>query len=302
GWDSFQWSPAFGLSCTGCPNPYAAPTQTTTYTVIAANVAGCTDTAKVTVYVGEIPDSYIPDGTIYFCEGEPLEICLPDVGIPLWIGPNAFVSTERCLSFDNATDAITGNYYAILRTADCRFVKRFRLQPAPRIEVLDISAFQTVCPDEVFTLYVESPQAVSYFWSPAEYLDCPTCPATEGSVPQTATFTVELADSYGCTATDMATVFVDACQARPVLPPSTTQAAEALRFYPNPASGSVQLELPGEGIKTVQLWNSSGMLVRELRTPALAYVLPLQPVPPGTYLLRVVSEDETRAGWLVVSK
>ncbi|MCB0613212.1 MAG: T9SS type A sorting domain-containing protein [Phaeodactylibacter sp.] len=300
-WDTFEWSPASTLSCADCPNPYVFPSGTTTYTLVAGNAAGCTDTVEITVYVGEIPDSYIPDGPIFFCEGEPLEICLPESGLPFWVGPNAFISTEQCLSFENATADIAGPYYAILRTNGCRFSKRVVLAPAPPIEVRDISDFQTACPDETFTLYVEAPNAVSYSWSPAEYLDCPTCAVTEGSVPQTATFTVEMTDVYGCTATDRAIVFVDGCQSRPTPPAAgTSVTATALRFYPNPASYNVQLELPGEGVKTVQLWSSSGKLIREFSTSAQAYTLPLQSVPGGAYLLKMVSGQEARTGWLVV--
>jgi len=302
GWDDFQWSPANGLSCTDCPDPIANPMSTTTYTIIAKNAAGCADTAKVTLYIEEIPDAYIPDGPIVFCEGEPFELCLPETGIPIWVGANAFISTERCLRFDPASSANAGPYLAILRTAGCRFAKQFTLQAAPKITVEAISGFQSVCPDEPFTLFVEADNAVSYSWSPPEYLDCPTCPVTEGSVPQTATFTVEMADAYGCTETANAVVFVDACQPRPANPPPGQRQEEALRFYPNPAGSSVLVELPGEGGKVIQLWNSSGMLLREFRTPEATHTLLLEDMASGTYLLRVIANERVRAGWLVVRR
>lgn len=301
GWDSFSWTPATGLSCSDCPNPIANPVFTTTYTIVASNAAGCSDTAKVTLYIEEIPDHYIPDGTIYFCEGEPFELCLPEIGSPIWIGANAFVSTERCLRFDPATAANAGPYFVILRAGGCRFIKRFILQPAPPVEVLAISGFQAVCPDETFTLFVEAENAVSYQWSPSEYLDCPTCPVTQGSVPQTATFTVKMTTAEGCAETAMATVFVDACQPRPADPP-VAHVVEKLRFYPNPASNSVQLELPGEGEKIVQLWNSSGMLLREFRSAEATATLPLESIPEGAYLLKVAAKEDVRSGWLVVSR
>lgn len=302
GWGTFEWSPAAGLSCADCPDPEVFPSATTTYTLIATDDSGCADTLKTTVYVDEIPDQYVPDGPIYFCEGEPFELCLPEAASRFWIGPNAFVSTETCLRFDNPTAAIAGPYLAYLRTADCRFTKRFELKPAPPIEILEISDFQAVCPDEPFRLYVEALNAATYSWNPADYLDCPTCPVTEGRVPQTATFTVEITDSYGCTATETAVVFVDNCQSRPGLPPAAPAEAEALRFYPNPAGNSVQLELPGEGFKAVQLWSSSGVLIRELRTAEQSFTLPLPSVPDGAYLLRMVAEKEVRTGWLLVRK
>ncbi len=299
GWDTFEWSPGDGLSCDDCPAPSAFPSTTTTYKLTATNRAGCTETVTTTVYVGQIPDSYISDDPIVFCEGEPLEICLPDVGIIYWVGPDAFISAGPCLSFSSATADIAGPYFALVRTPACRFSKRFELVAAPPLEVEDISDFQAVCPDEPFTLYVEAPGAVSYSWNPAQYLDCPTCPVTEGRVSQTATFTVEMTDSYGCTTTETAVVFVDGCQARPA-PPSAVQEAAALHFYPNPASNNVQMELPGEGVKALQLWSSSGKLIRELQTSDQAYTLSLQGVPGGAYLLRMVSRQEVRTGWLVV--
>ncbi len=38
---SYLWSPAAGLTCTTCASPKASPTASTTYTVIAYNIAGC---------------------------------------------------------------------------------------------------------------------------------------------------------------------------------------------------------------------------------------------------------------------
>lgn len=299
GWDTFEWTPADGLSCDDCPAPFAAPSATTTYTLVATNAAGCADTVTTTVYVGEIPDAYIPDTPIFFCEGDPLEICLPDVGAVYWIGPDAFLGSGPCLSFSRATADLTGPYFVLIQTETCLFSKRFELKAAPPIEVEGISGFQGVCPDEAFTVFVEAPGAVSYSWSPAEYLECPTCPLTNGMVPQTATFTVEMTDSYGCTATETAVVFVDACPARPT-PPANAQEAAALHFFPNPATANVQLELPGEGAKAIQLWSSSGKLIRELQTSEHAFTLSLEGVPGGAYLLRMVSGQEVRTGWLVV--
>lgn len=66
--DQFLWTPSDGLSCTDCPAPVAAPTQTTTYTVYATNSYGCNDTDKVTINVlcdgSEIwlPNTFTPNG------------------------------------------------------------------------------------------------------------------------------------------------------------------------------------------------------------------------------------------------
>lgn len=51
GGGTYSWSPATGLSCTTCQNPYASPVSTTTYTVVVTNTNGCTamDSAIVTI-------------------------------------------------------------------------------------------------------------------------------------------------------------------------------------------------------------------------------------------------------------
>ncbi|GAA4323560.1 PKD domain-containing protein [Flaviaesturariibacter amylovorans] len=56
GAESYTWSPAAGLSCTDCPNPWAKPNVTTIYTVTGIGEFGCfTDSKQVTIGVGDVP-------------------------------------------------------------------------------------------------------------------------------------------------------------------------------------------------------------------------------------------------------
>ncbi|MFN0033717.1 MAG: gliding motility-associated C-terminal domain-containing protein [Saprospiraceae bacterium] len=59
--DSFAWSLHPGLSCYHCPQPFATPFETTTYTLTAEAPGGCTDTDSLTVFVLKIRDVYIPN-------------------------------------------------------------------------------------------------------------------------------------------------------------------------------------------------------------------------------------------------
>lgn len=45
------WTPASGLSCTTCPNPIAAPKQTTTYNLRVINAGGCPSQDQLTIFV-----------------------------------------------------------------------------------------------------------------------------------------------------------------------------------------------------------------------------------------------------------
>ncbi len=58
---SFEWSPAIGLSCTDCENPIATPFSTTTYTLSVTTADGCQNSTKVTIYVAESNNVYVPN-------------------------------------------------------------------------------------------------------------------------------------------------------------------------------------------------------------------------------------------------
>ena len=69
GANSYNWTPATGLSCTDCPNPEASPSQSTNYIVTGTDATGCTGTATVTIIVIEdcgelyVPTVFAPSGS-----------------------------------------------------------------------------------------------------------------------------------------------------------------------------------------------------------------------------------------------
>ncbi len=71
GFDSYNWSPATGLSCTDCPDVTLSPGTTTTYYLLASTVDGCVLHDTFTVEVFPIPEVTI---NISFCPGESVVI------------------------------------------------------------------------------------------------------------------------------------------------------------------------------------------------------------------------------------
>ncbi len=66
---NFTWTPADStLSCFDCPRPIATPTATTTYSVVASTIEGCSSSATVTIRIlceGSqvfIPNTFTPNG------------------------------------------------------------------------------------------------------------------------------------------------------------------------------------------------------------------------------------------------
>lgn len=302
GWDTYIWSPAVELSCLDCPETEASPVSTTTYTVIAANASGCADTAEVTVFVEDFPTSYIPDTPIVFCPGEPFELCMPAGDIHYWIGPNAFISTDQCLTFDNPTADRAGRYYALMRKGGCRFIKLFELEAAPPIEVNAITDFQSVCPQDTFTLFVEAEGAIDYSWSLPQYLDCPTCPETTGQVPQTATFTVTMSDAYGCTVTANAAVFVESCAVPGAPGGNQALSTSVLAVFPNPATDYVEIRTQLEDEKEIQVWSLAGRLLKRQPFEGHQLTLPVHDLPNGQYVLRLISEQRTETRMMQIQR
>jgi len=83
GTNSYSWSPPTGLSCTACPNPTASPLVTTTYKVVGTSLAGCADSANVTVTVApQIPAAITGIDTI--CSGTSTTLTASGGGTYLW--------------------------------------------------------------------------------------------------------------------------------------------------------------------------------------------------------------------------
>lgn len=69
---TYQWSPPSGLSCYTCPSPYANPTLTTKYYLVASTTDGCTAMDSISITIAESPTLTVSNYTV--CSGQALEI------------------------------------------------------------------------------------------------------------------------------------------------------------------------------------------------------------------------------------
>ncbi len=77
GANSYNWSPAAGLSSTTAPMVAASPALTTTYIVTGTNAAtGCTNNASATITVNPLPDITNTDTVQVLCSDDALTIAL----------------------------------------------------------------------------------------------------------------------------------------------------------------------------------------------------------------------------------
>ncbi|MEO1436213.1 MAG: gliding motility-associated C-terminal domain-containing protein, partial [Bacteroidota bacterium] len=207
----FQWDTTrTGLSCYfNCFNPFATPTETTTYVVSIEGEGGCVAMDSVTVVVlDENVDLAGPDITI--CEGESAQLSISQGNNPIWtpsIGlsctncPDPFVSPDSTQTY--FVDVTTDNGCAIRDTINV-FV----------VNLEDVSAGQdtTICVGETIELNAQGPGIIE--WIPDPDLDDPLVPNPIASPDSTAqffaTFTIDqcvLTDSVTVTVRDKAEVF-----------------------------------------------------------------------------------------------
>lgn len=133
GAETYQWSPALGLSSSTAQSPVAKPTVTTTYRVIGYDAASCfTDTAFVVVAVGQYPivnlgaDKVLPAGTVL-----PLNASVTNGPIRTWVWhPANDLSCANC-----------PNPLATIKTSICYDVTAYNIYNCPGTDTICIKSF-----------------------------------------------------------------------------------------------------------------------------------------------------------------
>lgn len=102
---TYAWSPATGLSCFDCPNPFASPNATTTYEVTVVDVCE-TVTKFVTVALLPLPAFSLGQDTVVCASQLPLALAAP--GTALWqdgSSANIFAAAQPGLYWAEFTGA-----------------------------------------------------------------------------------------------------------------------------------------------------------------------------------------------------
>jgi len=110
GGELYQWTPNTGLGCNNCPNPMAAPSSTTVYTVAVQTLEGCKSEAQVTVQVLDEPQPTIMTWKEIICAGESTQLIATEPsGATFSWSPSTGLSNDKVNS-PLATPAETTTY------------------------------------------------------------------------------------------------------------------------------------------------------------------------------------------------
>lgn len=254
---TYQWSPAVDVSDPQAPDPVAAPKVSTTYQVSVTDANGCSNTDNVSIRVAQPFTIQATPDTI---------MCLGYV-LPLWVsGADHYVWKGEGIdntnnAYPHATIKAPGNYtYEVTGyDADGCFTHDTSLQvsvhPAPTVNAGPDRMRMAGVPIRLSAQ--GSADIIKWNWSPAEYLDCATCPKPVALPNLTTNYKVEVENSYGCKATDEVVVMITCDRGAVFLPTA---------FTPNKDGNNEWFYPKGRGIKEVaslRIYDRWGSLVFE---------------------------------------
>lgn len=200
---AYRWSPAQGLSCTDCPNPFASPAGTTTYIVEGSTNGKCVSYDTVTVAVRTAVGDAGADTSL--CLGDSIRL-RGSGGVSYSWTPAINLSCLNCpdpIAFPRTT---TMYYVQITDTGGCS------LWDSVLVSVHTGGEIEAVGDAEFCiggSTQLSASGAEMYRWSPAAGLSCTDCPNPIAMPNLTTTYYVIGSNaSGGCPALDSVVVTV----------------------------------------------------------------------------------------------
>ncbi|MCB0518026.1 MAG: gliding motility-associated C-terminal domain-containing protein [Lewinellaceae bacterium] len=210
----YQWSPATGLTCNGCPDPtkvaspLANPSQTTTYTVNVLNISAdtCDITRTVTVVVPPNVGLVVSDDVVT-CDPTALLNATTSL-LPVtyaWFDENG---NQYAGNVSSITVPVSGYDYYVVRATDqpgCFYYDTVRVIGGPA----DIVAFgdSAICTNEmldVFAQNLDPNDTLVWQWAPNTAFSGPTNVPNPTLIiaPGAQSLVVNAINQFGCPATD----------------------------------------------------------------------------------------------------
>ncbi len=209
----YAWSPVADLSDPNIANPVANPSSTTIYTVTVTDGNGCTATDETTLTIYDLPIANA---------GLDVEICaggstVLDAGGSSGSGTLSFLWSPAANLSDptisNPTvDPINTVTYTVEVTDGngCISTDEVEVQ-VNNLPFADAGPDVAICSEASTTLNAGGSTGsgfLTYAWSPSTGLSATNIPNPVADPLSTTTYTLEVTDGNGCTATDMITVTV----------------------------------------------------------------------------------------------
>ena len=209
---TYSWNNTGTLSCTDCLSPTASPMVTTTYTITATSLNGCTDQAQVTVEVTPFPVPNIALGLdTAICQGTTIQLLAnggtSDPSSYQWNQQSANLSCYACPNpFANPMTTTTYTV-TVTNAGGCSATDAIAVSVFDPTQVF-AGPDLTICEGESIVMS-DGGFGTNPTWSPVDDLSCAFCPNPTASPNTTTTFAITVNDpTAGCLITDSVTVEV----------------------------------------------------------------------------------------------
>jgi len=268
-WNTGQTSPVITV----------APLFPTTYILVGAHtLSGCTKTLTQFIDVQQSPavQAYIngPTG----CAGKPINLSASGAVTYFW-------NTGANVSSTIVSPTVTTTYSVVgTNNIGCSTIASIQvtIAPAPNVTVPSPAIF--VCKDDQLTLTANG--AATYQWWVSSAIVYSGNPI---SINQTSssTYTILGFDAKGCEGKTYLTIDVSDCTGL-----NTITKADAVKVYPNPATGIFVIELPAMA-QTVEISDVTGRIVLSQSEVASKSSFDISTLANGIYYVKVATENST---------
>jgi|694.fasta_scaffold03172_10 gliding motility-associated-like protein len=207
---TYAWTPNNGtLNNSAVANPYATPTQTTTYSVTATNASGCIATGSTTITVGQLSALSVMAANTTICQGQSVALSATVTGAPgmaiSWTGAglsNNTVANPTATPFQTTTYTCTATDDA----SGCSLTQSITITVNGGYTA-DAGPDLTLCTTMGHQLSVQHnvPNA-SYSWTPSGNLSAAAVQSPFITTNTTATYNVTVSDPSGCTVSDQVVI------------------------------------------------------------------------------------------------
>ena len=197
GGTSFSWSPAADLSNSSIATPAASPTVTTTYTVTATDINGCSASDNMVLTIHPLPIASAGNNDVICLNHNTTLNASGGIGY-LWAPATGLSNTA--IANPVASPTVTTTYSVTVTDNNTCSATNSMVLTVNSLPPASAGNDDAICLNLSTTLSASG--GVGYVWAPTTGLSNPNIANPVASPTVTTTYSVTVTDASGCSATD----------------------------------------------------------------------------------------------------
>ena len=279
GADTYTWSTGDNTSSITFSPGF---TGVSSYTVTGTNtLTGCSLSAQQNLLVNPTPVITTYAFPTNVCPGKPATIYASGASSYIWTNSSIAPSIT-------VTPTSSSNTYSVIGTnafgCSSQGVQALTVLPAPLIVVSSDNP-NVACAEDLVTLSATG--AASYQWISSANMQLYSGNSVSLFLNTTSVFTVTGTGTNGCTTTTVITQSIAEC----VGVEKHSSTLSGIKVYPNPSNGEFTVELNSNDLKTIEVSDLTGRLVKSYTGKDEQVNINIKTLANGVYYLKILSEN-----------